>query len=49
MHQLHSRMCLMGTRQELIEQLLHQILSLIETILENIRRATASHQNGRVT
>ena len=49
MHQLHSRMCLMATRLELMEQLLHRILSLIETILESIQRATASHHNGRVT
>ena len=49
MHELHSRLCLMNTRQELIEQLLHRILCLIETILENIQRATGSHHNGRVT
>ena len=49
MHEMHSRLCLMNTRQELIEQLLHRILSLIETILGNIQRATASHHNGHVT
>jgi hypothetical protein len=39
----------MNTRQELIEQLLHRILSLVETILENIQRATAISLNGRIT